>query len=1391
MKNFLHNTFLLAAFFAAQSARADVAVNATNFPNEKFREYVADYIDRDPQNGSLSDDEMAAVTTLSFSGYDFKNLKGIGFFTNLEYLDCRYNPLTSLDLSQNPNLHTLYAEDCSSLRTITWGSNKETLTNIQLARTAIQSFDLSDFTNLTYFSLEGVTTWGKTLDVSGLTKLYSLGLKDSSIETLTAHQTPELGYSSDWPVKTLDFTDKGWGAYWHSISGPYDWDNETEAYVNSDCPLETLILSNAGMSSIDIFHFKNLKTIDLSGCDQLSSFNIYDNDALTSLDLTDNPALEYVNIYRNRLLKQVTWGDKTTIRGLNLSESQINAFDLSGFTGLWQIDLRNCTSWGKTLDVSGLSELQDLYLNDSSIETLIAHQTPRLGYSSEWPVKTLDFSDKGWEGGWYAIDGPHSWDSEAQTYVNDDCPLETVIMSGSTELTLLEIRYLKNLKAIDLSGCDKLEGIEISNNSALASLDLSGLPALETVTLQRNPLLKQATWGNKTTITQLNLENSSLKAFDLSGFTSLYWLSLQNCTTWGKTLDVSGLNELRTLYLEGSSIETLIAHQTPSLNYDYNWPVKTLDFSNKGEYGWSFDFSGNYEWDDKAQAYVPVDCPLETLILSDNGAMEHLAVTYFKNLKAIDLTSCNQLYSLTINDNSALASLDLSGLPALKQVTLQRNPLLKQVTWGDKTAISDLDISQSSLTPFDVREFTNLSLLGLSQCTHWGKTLDVSGMQMLGSLNLDGTGFETLVAHQTPYLYYTSDWPVKTLDFSDKGWTGGWYYITGSQKWDDETQSYVNDDCPLETLILSDCKELTGFAIRDFKSLKTLDVSGCNQVTGFEVSNNDALTDINLDGVTALDYCYVYDNAVLPRLDLSQATVLSQINGLRGNALMNLDLSKNAQLSYWGDNDQPQRPKMELVTITADKVGVLVPEEFDASKVTNLKANGTACTPSIAKISGSRFLIVSANAADAAALAGKNVSYEYLTGWVKDGVEQTLKVQGDVAAVGKCFTKLAVSPKDVSGTYGAAAPEAPNVVTSSFYDGVISYTSGNEAVVKVAADGTLTVVGAGTAKVTVKGAETEWRQATNAATYTVTIAKASPKLQFANAAVEMTILDEVPVNALTRGVYDGSVTFTSSNTDIATVAADGKVTVKAAGTVTITASAPATNNCNKPANASYTLTIHKKTAAINIAAATVNGTWGQSLAAPTVTTTNGYDGTLSYTSSNKNVVTVAANGKLTVKGAGSATITVKATETALYSAPANATYKVVVAKATPDFHFAQDMVIADEGYAQNELSTGIYDGTVTFSSSNEEIATVDAETGELTFLALGSVTITAEGPATTNCNAVSATYQLEVTLAVGIASTKATFDDGHFYTVDGIAVDKPVKGRVYIRNGKKVMEVRK
>ena len=145
----------------------------------------------------------------------------------------------------------------------------------------------------------------------------------------------------------------------------------------------------------------------------------------------------------------------------------------------------------------------------------------------------------------------------------------------------------------------------------------------------------------------------------------------------------------------------------------------------------------------------------------------------------------------------------------------------------------------------------------------------------------------------------------------------------------------------------------------------------------------------------------------------------------------------------------------------------------------------------------------------------------------------------------------------------------------------------------------------------------------------------------------MIILGEVPANTLNKGVYDGTVTYSSSDTNIATVAANGTVTVKAAGEVTITASGAETNNCNAPTAASYKLTIKKKTTTLSIASAQVEGVYGGTVNNPAVTL-NGYDGTLAYASSNTNVVTVAANGKLTVKGAGEATITVSAPETAIY-----------------------------------------------------------------------------------------------------------------------------------------------
>ncbi len=89
-------------------------VNQTNFPDSLFRDYVKRNIDLD-SNGFLSEEEIAAVTWIDCSGNgedrgSIVSLQGVELFANLEMLDCSYNRISTLDVSNNPKLKTL---DCS------------------------------------------------------------------------------------------------------------------------------------------------------------------------------------------------------------------------------------------------------------------------------------------------------------------------------------------------------------------------------------------------------------------------------------------------------------------------------------------------------------------------------------------------------------------------------------------------------------------------------------------------------------------------------------------------------------------------------------------------------------------------------------------------------------------------------------------------------------------------------------------------------------------------------------------------------------------------------------------------------------------------------------------------------------------------------------------------------------------------------------------------------------------------------------------------------------------------------------------------------------------------------------------------------------------------------
>lgn len=111
-------------------------------------------------------------------------------------------------------------------------------------------------------------------------------------------------------------------------------------------------------------------------------------------------------------------------------------------------------------------------------------------------------------------------------------------------------------------------------------------------------------------------------------------------------------------------------------------------------------------------------------------------------------------------------------------------------------------------------------------------------------------------------------------------------------------------------------------------------------------------------------------------------------------------------------------------------------------------------------------------------------------------------------------------------------------------------------------------INAGTATVTVTGIG----KYTGTVNKTFTITKAAPTLSFASASVSKKTTDSAFTNTLTKET-DGTVTFKSSNTAVATVnSSTGQVTIKGAGSTTITATAAAGTNY-AAGTASYTLTV--------------------------------------------------------------------------------------------------------------------------------------------------------------------------------------------------------------------------
>lgn len=150
------------------------------------------------------------------------------------------------------------------------------------------------------------------------------------------------------------------------------------------------------------------------------------------------------------------------------------------------------------------------------------------------------------------------------------------------------------------------------------------------------------------------------------------------------------------------------------------------------------------------------------------------------------------------------------------------------------------------------------------------------------------------------------------------------------------------------------------------------------------------------------------------------------------------------------------------------------------------------------------------------------------------------------------------------------------------------------------------------------------------------------------------------------------------------------------------------------------------------------------------------DKTITWSSDNDKVATVdAATGTVTGVAAGKANITAKFAGDDTYKT-SKASYEIIV-KGAPALSFPETSYTIEMGdaFTAPKLEGLPEDVTPEYTSSNTEVATVNAATGEVKIVGVGTTTITVTSPNTGIYKEATASYELTVKLAT---SKEVTFD---------------------------------
>ncbi|MEG1527491.1 MAG: hypothetical protein RR378_08160, partial [Erysipelotrichaceae bacterium] len=399
-KVLLSSTLLLTMFFttmptsvfaaenvaSSKAGDVDLKIDETNFPDANFRKYIKNTpITQDTPNnidkngdGSLSQDEINATTTINLFGKGISNLKGIEYFTALTELNCNTNKLKDLDVSKNLSLTKL---DCCSnnLMSLKLGLNTS-LTELSCNVNQLPSLDVSQ--NVALTKLQCSQNQLTSLDVSKNVNVVNLHCEENRLTSLNigpntsitnlicdTNQLTNLDVSKNTALTDIDCAN-----------------NElTSLDVSKNVKLASLACYSNKLTSLDVssnilltklFCEVNLLTnLDVSKNTALTQLRCVNN-LLTNLDVSKNTDLTQLICFNN-LLTNLDVSKNTSLTELNCSSNQLANLDVIQNV---KLDELRCQENKLTnLDVSKNKSLTTLFCNNNQLISLDVSQNPDLG----------------------------------------------------------------------------------------------------------------------------------------------------------------------------------------------------------------------------------------------------------------------------------------------------------------------------------------------------------------------------------------------------------------------------------------------------------------------------------------------------------------------------------------------------------------------------------------------------------------------------------------------------------------------------------------------------------------------------------------------------------------------------------------------------------------------------------------------------------------------------------------------------------------------------------------------------------------------------------------------------------------------------------------------------